>query len=253
MICEKCNLEVNDEQKFCSGCGVEFKWGDIASEQPWYHSTGWLIFWCVVFWPVGFYGLFKRGVLPHAVGALILVSILTSIFGTTDAVNQSTITDVTSSPSNHLVIPPKDIKEHSTTEVIYSGDLNDLTRFNYSLLDMHDGSHTHNLKFSNGWLTLTGIEYDSTESGRLISFSSPNSSCIGFEKEDSMGKLMSKRVENPIKQQLLCVAEAEFNVTGYGVDGGEYKVTFTKGDVFFKSYANAFIQSPSFFKLVKKG
>lgn len=82
VVCEKCNVEIEDGQKFCSGCGIEFDWNETSAEHSWYHSTGWLIFWCILFWPVGLYGVFKRGFLPHIVGTLIVISIFVSVFGT---------------------------------------------------------------------------------------------------------------------------------------------------------------------------
>lgn len=82
LYCEKCNVDVEEGQKVCSGCGLEFEWHDSSEERPWYHSTGWLVFWCIIFWPVGIYGLFKRGFLPHIVGTFIVISILASAFGT---------------------------------------------------------------------------------------------------------------------------------------------------------------------------
>jgi len=82
ILCEECNVEIEDGQKVCSGCGIEFDWNDISEEHSWYHSTGWLVFWCILFWPIGVYGIFKRGFLPHIAGALIVISILISAFGT---------------------------------------------------------------------------------------------------------------------------------------------------------------------------
>ena len=62
MFCQECGKEVSDNAVVCVHCGVgtSKETTNTITGDEWYYSTGWIIFWVLICWPVAVYGLFKR-------------------------------------------------------------------------------------------------------------------------------------------------------------------------------------------------
>ena len=69
MFCKNCGKKIKDSAVVCIHCGVSTsnqitntsnQITNTSTGDEWYHSTGWIIFWVLFFWPVAVYGLIKR-------------------------------------------------------------------------------------------------------------------------------------------------------------------------------------------------
>ena len=66
MFCQECGKEVNDKAAVCVHCGVAMSNQSQTTSNvtdtgdEWYYSTGWMVFWILMFWPIAVYGYLQR-------------------------------------------------------------------------------------------------------------------------------------------------------------------------------------------------
>ena len=100
-FCGSCGEPIKIAAEICVKCGVRQSQAPTSSLQKskWYQKTTWVVIWCIFFFPVGIYGLWRNSSIRRGwkIGVTAIIAVIVLVAGNQD--DQSNRTS-TSSPSS---------------------------------------------------------------------------------------------------------------------------------------------------------
>ncbi len=100
-FCGSCGEPIKIAAEICVKCGVRQSQAPTSSLQKskWYQKTTWVVIWCIFFFPVGIYGLWRNSSIRRGwkIGVTVIIAVIVLVAGNQD--DQSNRTS-TSSPSS---------------------------------------------------------------------------------------------------------------------------------------------------------